>query len=233
MTAFLACLRHDVLTLWRSGFVAGALVATLVWIGLIRALPEQARPVALALVVFIDIALVGFFFLAGSFLKEREGGSLLALRVSPLPLGQYLASRLLVLGALAMLSGALVVLGAPPVPLAWPLLAAGIVATALPGMLAALCTAAWFRDFASFLVPSQLPALAIYLPLIPWIVAGPQWGIILLPAGGGFMLLLAAIGAAPACAATLLLIGLSVLFWSALLMALIAGMALPRLARAA
>jgi fluoroquinolone transport system permease protein len=68
-------------------------VVAALWVVLLRLLPPTPRAVAAPLVVFGDLAVVGYFFVGGMVLFEKAEGTLSALSVSPLRPGHYLAGR--------------------------------------------------------------------------------------------------------------------------------------------
>jgi fluoroquinolone transport system permease protein len=79
MSRFGAALRlEDLLLQFRYGFYYAAALTTLVWITLLSALPESVLSLVVPFMIFADLAVVGYYFIAGMVLIEKGG-----LRFSP------------------------------------------------------------------------------------------------------------------------------------------------------
>lgn len=137
---------------WRYRVPAVAVVVTAVWTLVLLALPAPVARGAGPVVLTVDTATFGAFFIAALVLFERGEGVLAALTVSPLRFGEYLGAKLAALTGLSVVSA---------VPIA---LAAGLdLATALPGvaLLAVLFLAV------SFAVVVRRPSLTAFLTVAP------------------------------------------------------------------
>ncbi|MFC4857776.1 hypothetical protein [Actinophytocola glycyrrhizae] len=139
---------------WRYRVPAVALVVTVVWTLVLLAMPASLARGAGPVVLTIDTATFGTFFVAALVLFERDEGALAALTVSPLRFGEYLGAKVAGLTGLSVVSA---------VPIA---LAAGVpVATALVGvaLLAVLFLTLGFalvvrhRSLTGFLTVAPLP----------------------------------------------------------------------------
>jgi fluoroquinolone transport system permease protein len=187
-----AALRLDLRLLWRYRVLyAGAVVAAL-WVLVLAQLPPEARPLALPFALFTDLAVVGYYFLAGLVLLEREEGSLAALAVSPLRFPEYLGSKLAVLTLLALaMSFAIVPAGGggPWSPL-W--LVVGVVLTSLFAMLVGFLLVARYATISEFLVPSSLPFVALMAPMLDYFGVWTHPLLYLLPSQAAILLLRAA-----------------------------------------
>jgi fluoroquinolone transport system permease protein len=110
VSRFLATLRTDVRLQLRYGFyLAGAFVAA-IWIAILSQLPPAGVRVALPAFLFLNGLTTTYFFVAGLVLFEKREGVLQALVVTPLREGEYLASKVATLTALAALEGIVIVL---------------------------------------------------------------------------------------------------------------------------
>jgi fluoroquinolone transport system permease protein len=182
----------------RSGFLYAALFSALVWIGLLRALPQEWLPLFVPVVLFFDLAVIGFYFLAALVLSEKDAATVHALFVTPLRFREYLAAKLVSLTVLALGTSLLVLLGAGWVPVNVPLLLAGLTLMSLISLLVGYTAAAPFASFTSFLIPSQLCAFLLYAPLVEVFGWAAIPGGFLLPTHGSLLLLRGAYaGAAP------------------------------------
>lgn len=163
---FAAALRFDIRFQVRHGFYAVYAVVTLLYILVLRALPEQVRDVLLPVVVFTDPALLGLIFIGAIVLLEKEERTLESLFVTPLRLGEYLASRLLSLGLLSVSSSTAIVVGVTgrlPVPhLFFP----GVLLTAGIFTLLGFAVAARVRSFNEFIFAAAGVMLPACVPLV-------------------------------------------------------------------
>jgi fluoroquinolone transport system permease protein len=191
------------------GFLYAALFSALVWIGLLRALPAEWLPLLLPVGLFVDLSVVGFYFLAALVLLEKHQATVQALAVTPLRFAEYLAAKLVTLTLLALLVSVLVVAGVGWPPLDLPLLLAGTALMSLISLLVGFSAAAPFGSFTSFLIPSQLCALLLYAPLVEHFGWWRSPLVHLLPSHGALVLLRGAFtGVAPPEVAVALLTGL-------------------------
>jgi fluoroquinolone transport system permease protein len=187
-----AALRLDLRLLWRYRVVyAGAFVAAL-WLVVLAQLPAELRPLAVPFALFTDLAVVGYYFLAGLVLLEREEGSLVALAVTPLRFPEYLASKLITLTALAIaLSVAVAAAGqGGPWSPAW--LVVGVVLTSLLTLLVGFLIVARYETISEFLVPSSLPFVVLMAPMLDYFEIWQHPLLYAIPSQGSLLLLRAA-----------------------------------------
>lgn len=181
---------HDLRLQLRYRLVHATAVLTLLWAVVVVALPAEWRPVAVPLVVFLDLATLGFFFVAGLVLFEKAERVLAALVVTPVQAGDYLVAKVgsmtvLALAASGVVAAAAAVVGAP----AWPLLfAAGVVLLSALTTLAGLAAVAPFDSISRFLMPAALPLIVMAVPLLDYLGLGGPW-VLLLPTGGPLRLI--------------------------------------------
>jgi fluoroquinolone transport system permease protein len=190
MTAarFLPALRVDLLVQWRYGFVFAGLFVSAFWIVLLRSLPGEWLPWTLPLAIFVDVSVVGFYFLAGQVLFEKAEATLDAVVVSPLTFWEYIGSKLVSLLLLTLGLTAVIVVGVTFSVEALPALLLGAGLMAPMALLLAFIAVAPHQGMASFLVPSQVWLLPFQLPLLdaigvwtsPLLYVLPTQGILLL-----------------------------------------------------
>lgn len=105
MRRWLAACRFDVLLQARQGFYAATAAIVILLGGLLLRLPPAARDSSELWVPFlfvVNLPITTFFFVCGLILLERDEGTLLALGVSPVTAGEYLATRMTTLVTLAV-----------------------------------------------------------------------------------------------------------------------------------
>jgi fluoroquinolone transport system permease protein len=146
---------------WRYRIPAVAIVVTAVWTVVLLVLPAPVAHGAGPVVLVVDTATFGAFFVAALVLFERGEGALAALTVSPVRFGEYLGAKVGVLTGLSVVSAIPVALAAGT-PLAAALLGVALLA-------------ALFLTLSFALVLRQ-PSLTAFLtvaplPLVPLIAA--------------------------------------------------------------
>jgi fluoroquinolone transport system permease protein len=185
-------LRHELRLLRRYGILGAAVLTTLVWAVLLRLLPEPARPVALELVAFTQLAVVGYTFAGALVLLEKAERSTLAIAVTPLRTAERVLARVTALTGVALAATAVVVLTAavplPGTPLPGTSLLLGVAGTSAVALLASLAVVASHTSVAQWALPSVGPLVVLALPLLGYAgVSSPLlW---LLPTQGGLVLL--------------------------------------------
>jgi fluoroquinolone transport system permease protein len=206
-----AAARADVRLVVRHGVLAAAAVVTAAWAVLLHLLPPAVRPVGLELVVYGQLAVIGFTFAGAMVLLAKGERTMLALRVTPLRLGELVAARVGVLTVLALASTAVVVVasGAPRAPL-WAFIT-GVTATSVLALLGSLASAAPHATMSRWVLPSVPPLLVLAAPALAYVGVGGRllW---LLPTTGALTLL-----RGPADAGTAVLALLASAAWGAVL----------------
>lgn len=168
MNRLLHTLRWDVVFQVRYGLYLATAFSTLVAIIVVKQLPASVLAMALPFVMFADLALVGFYFIAALVLFEKSEGTLLALVVSPLRFGEYLTAKLTTLTALAVVISLLVTIVCYGFGFNWPLLILAVTLTSCIGLLIGLIAVAPYDSVSSFFLPAQLYGFVLNVALIPF-----------------------------------------------------------------
>jgi fluoroquinolone transport system permease protein len=161
VTRVRAALALELTVEWRYRIPAVALVVTAVWTLVLVAMPVSLARNAGPVILTIDTATFGAFFIAALVLFERGEGALAALTVSPLRFGEYLGAKVAILTGLSVASA---------VPIA---LAAGV--NLVMALLGVVLLAVLFLvlDFALVIRQRSLTGFLTVapLPLVPLIAA--------------------------------------------------------------
>ncbi len=189
MRRWMNALRMELRVQRRYGFVYAAAFSVLVWLALLRAVPATSLPALVPAIVFLDLALVGFYFIAGLVLFEKGEATLYALVVSPLRFWEYLSAKLASLTALALALSVALVAFSYGLHVNLGLVLLGTALMALIALLVGFIAVAPFSSFSSYLIPSQIYALVLYLPLIEYIGWWHSPLFYLLPTHGAMLLL--------------------------------------------
>jgi fluoroquinolone transport system permease protein len=190
----LSFMRLDCVLQRRYKFYHAAVFMTLIWIVVLRSLRPGILPAAVPFVVFVDLAVVGFYFMAGNLLFEKGERTLLALLTSPLRFREFLTARLATLTLLALAVSFAVALAAFGLRFNAALFAAGVILSAVINLMVAIFAVAPYRSISRFLIPSQFYVLILYLPLIPFFGWWHSPLFYLIPTHGSLLLLSGAFG---------------------------------------
>lgn len=189
MSRLASTVRLDLILQKRYGFFYAGAFVTVVWVALLLLLPDALLGLAVPLIVFTDLAVVGFYFIAGMVLFEKGEETLFALISTPLRFQEYLASKLLTLTALAMVISLVVAvagygLGFNPV-----LFLLGVILASLISALVGFITVAPFASISNYLVPSSLVLIPLGLPVFHFLDLWQNPIFYLLPTQGALLLI--------------------------------------------
>jgi len=164
MTGVLAqALRLDLRLLLRYGLIYAAVFSALLWEVIVFLIPGHLRASA---TVFGDLALVGFFFIAGAVFFERGERTLFALLVSPLRFRQYLASKLTTLTGLSLALSLLIAVSGAHFDFEPLSFLAGVVLCALLFLTCSFISATPFSSISEWVIPSTGVLAVLNVPLL-------------------------------------------------------------------
>ncbi|CAN5624006.1 multidrug ABC transporter permease [soil metagenome] len=169
MSRLISTVRLDLRLQVRYGFYYAAAFVTLLWIALLYPLPPSVRQLATPLVVFAELAVIGYYFIAGMVLFEKGERTLSAIVTTPLRFEEYLGSKLATLTMMAIAASLILVLAAYGTGFDAALLVLGVILTSVISMLAGFISVLPFDQITRYLIPSQLPLTLISVPLIPFL----------------------------------------------------------------
>ncbi|SES05868.1 fluoroquinolone transport system permease protein [Gracilibacillus ureilyticus] len=100
--------KFDVQFQIRHGFYPAYALVSLLYIGLLSILPAPYVEQASILIIFTDPSVLGFFFVGGLVLLERDQSTFSTLFVSPIRIHEYLFSKVISLTTLSCLSSSII-----------------------------------------------------------------------------------------------------------------------------
>jgi fluoroquinolone transport system permease protein len=195
VSRFVSAVRLSLLLQLRYGFLYAAVFVGVLYVALLLPLPGPALQVVAPLVVFAELAVVGYYFIAGMVLFEKAERTLYALVSTPLRFSEYLGARLATLTLLASALSLAVVTVVYGFGFNVAFLLAGVVLVALISLLAGFISVLPFDSITRYLIPSQLPMFVLALPLVPFLGIWQSPLFYLVPTHGALILLGAAFGA--------------------------------------
>lgn len=192
-----ATMRLDLRLQVRNGFYHAVAFVLLCWLVLLTQLPELDWGYLLPVVVFGNLVMVNFYFVAGLVLLEKSEGTQEAQVVTPLSGWEYLVSKAVTLGALALIEQVVIVWSAYGAGVAGLPLVAGTVLAAILYTLAGFVLVARYRSINEYLFPSVLFVMVLSLPLLHYFDLWDTWLLYAHPLRAPLALLAGAFGPIP------------------------------------
>lgn len=184
-----AALRMDFLLQWRYGFYYAAAFITLVWIALLKLVPNPWMEYALLLIIFSDLAIVGFYFVAGQIIFEKTERTIHALVVTPLRFSEYLISKIITLTVMALAISYAVIIISYGFDFKIIYFTLGVFFTSILTLMTGVIAVAPFRSVSSFILPSQFYLTFLGLPLVDFLGIFKSQLFYLFPTQGSLILL--------------------------------------------
>ena len=151
-----ATVRLDLRLQMRNGFYYAVAFVLACWFVVLTRLPPIDWGYLLPAVVFGNLVMVNFYFVAGLVLLEKGEGTLEAQVVTPLADWEYLASKTLTLAALSVVEQVVIVRSAYGGGFAAGPLVAGVVLAGVLYTLTGFLLVARYRSINEFMFPSVL-----------------------------------------------------------------------------
>ena len=161
-----ATVRLDLRLQLRNGFYYAVAFVLACWFLLLTRLPAIDWGYVLPAVVFGNLVMVNFYFVAGLVLLEKGEGTLETQVVTPLADWEYLASKTATLTALSLVEQVVIVWSAHGGGFSVGPLVAGIVLAAILYTLAGFLLIARYRSINEFMFPSVLFTAVLSLPML-------------------------------------------------------------------
>lgn len=161
---FIEMLKADMRFQRKSGFYLLYGILTVLYILVIAAIPEKFRQTAALVLIFTDPAAMGLFFMGAIVLFEKSQHLHSAFFVSPLSVGEYVMSKAVSLGILALCVA--VVLGLTAKIENIPMLIMGTFLAELLFSLAGLLAASCISSLNQFLLATIPVELVGFVPIL-------------------------------------------------------------------
>lgn len=189
MNRGVSALQLDIRLQRRYGFYYAAAFITLVWIVVLRSLPQSIIEQALAFIIFTDLGVVGFYFVAGQIIFEKGERTIYAIITTPLRFSEYLFGKIVSLSLLALVIS-FVVLGVTyGFSMNILLFLLGVVLMSVMVLLVGVIGVAPYSSISTFILPSQLYFLVMNVPLLSFFGIFNSPLLYLIPTQGSVILL--------------------------------------------
>jgi fluoroquinolone transport system permease protein len=196
MTRLASALRLEVLLQVRQRFLHAAVFSGLIWLAVLLPMPRNLRPVAEPYILMGDIAIIGFFFVAGTVFFEKQERTLSAVLSTPLRFWEYLSAKLIPLVGVSLGVALVVTMAAGwgvhrPAPLVL-----GVVVGTILMLLVGFCTALPFGSISDWFLVATIPLAILSLPVLLYSGAWSNPVMYAIPTHGTLLLLGTAFGQA-------------------------------------
>lgn len=197
MSRLLHAMRWELLVQFRQNIFYAALFVALLWSAVLFQIPDAAIVPMLVSILFLDLSVFGFFFMAALYYLEKGDRVLEGLVVTPLRVVEYLTTKIVTLSALSVVVGAVVTLLVYGFSLQWGWYVLAVVGMSAPISLLGFVLAARYNGINEFLVPGIFFLMVMQLPLLDYLGIWESPLLYLVPSQPGMILLEAAFGSAP------------------------------------
>lgn len=166
---------------WRQGLFVAALFVMMVWIVLFGLANDVIVRYLLPVMLYIDLSIFGFFFMAGLLYLEKSEGILASLAVTPLRGWHYLLAKLITLTTIGLVASLLIVIIIQPATVNWLALFCALILNSLFFTLASFILAVRYNAINEFMIPAIWLLSIAQLPFLDSFGIWHGWPLYLLP----------------------------------------------------
>lgn len=192
MTKLISILRLDFCLQYRYKFYHAAAFIMFFWIALLVMIPTFYLERIVPFVIFMDLGVIGFYFIAGQIIFEKTERTIYALLLTPLTFKEYLTSKLITFTIMALFVSTVVTVISYGTGISILLLSTAVILTSFLFLLIGIIAVLPYKSISTFIIPSQLYVIVFYLPLINYFGWYKSAFFYLVPTQGSLILLNAA-----------------------------------------
>jgi len=164
-----ACIKNDIRLQFRSRFYYIYFVVTIIYIVILLLISESARNMLLPVIILTDPAVVGFLFIGGIVLLEKEDKTMQALFVTPLQIREYILAKVVSLTLLAIAATLIIAVAATGLSFNIALLILGISLTSFFFTLIGFVAVSRFNALSDYVVFAGFGVtMVLLLPLLEY-----------------------------------------------------------------
>ncbi|HTQ22750.1 fluoroquinolone transporter permease [Mycobacterium sp.] len=194
MRRLASALRLELTLQVRQRFLHAATFSGLIWLGVLLPMPRSLRPVAEPYILLGDIAIIGFFFVAGTVFFEKQERTLGAVISTPLRFWEYLMAKLTLLVVISLSVAMVVATIAHGFGYRVAPLVLGMVLGTLLMLLVGFATSLPFGSISDWFLMATIPLAVMDLPVLSYSGVWPNPLLYLVPTNGPLLLLGQAFG---------------------------------------
>ncbi|OCL26463.1 hypothetical protein U472_10725 [Orenia metallireducens] len=168
MRRLLANIKGDIFLQFKYGFYGVYAILVLFYILTLRFLAVKISAFLLPIIIFSDPSLLGFYFIGGLILLEKDENTLDCLVATPLRIREYLISKMVSLTILGLLASMIIVLFSYGTEFNYLLLISGIVLTSCFFVLIGFVAVARFNTINDYIFSSIIYMMILNYPLFEY-----------------------------------------------------------------
>lgn len=189
MRRLASALRLELTLQVRQRFLHAAVFSGLIWLAVLLPMPRSLRPVAEPYILLGDIAIIGFFFVAGTVFFEKQERTLGAVISTPLRFGEYLTAKLTLLVVISLSVAVVVATIAHGFGYHMAPLVVGVVLGTLLMLLVGFATSLPFASISDWFLTATIPLAVMDLPVLSYSGVWRNPLLYLVPTNGPLLLL--------------------------------------------
>ena len=166
---FLQALKQDIKYQFRNGFYYVYLFVSIIYIVILNKIPTDFQGIVIALVIFSDPAMLGFFFVGAIILLEKEENIFEALFITPLRVKGFIAARISSLTIISLLTAFLIAIVVRGFDFNYILLFISLTLTAIFFSLQGLTIAVLTKTVNEYLIYSIFYSIILVIPFLEFL----------------------------------------------------------------
>ena len=178
----------------RNGFYHAAAFVAVFWILALGRISSEHLTLWMPVLILSNLIINTFYFMAGLVLLEKSEGTLMAQRVTPLRVWEYLLSKVVTLTFVTVCESFLIVLFGYGITFGGMALLLGVVSSAVLLVLVGFLFVIRYDSINEFLFPSFVFSLIFVPPFLSYFGLIGSWLVYLHPIQGSLLLTQAAFG---------------------------------------
>ncbi len=161
----LSAILYDIKFQIRHGFYYAYALVSVLYIVFLRVMPVDTREYLSIIILLTDPTILGFFFIGGIVLLEKDQNIFASLFVTPMKVEEYITAKLVSLTMLALLSSAVIAFFSTPGSFDPLLLLVSVVPSSVFFTLAGLALAVRVKSINGYIMASPFLLTPFILPL--------------------------------------------------------------------
>lgn len=165
----LSAVKFDIMFQIRHGFYYAYLVVSVLYVLVLRNIPLEYRELVAILLIFSDTSALGFFFIGGIVLLEKDQNTLESLFVTPLRVAEYLISKVISLTILAAVMSTAIIALTFGESFNLLRLLTGIILSSSFFTLVGFALSARAKNVNEYLLAASLVMIVFFLPMLDYL----------------------------------------------------------------
>lgn len=171
----IALTKYNVKVQFRNGFYYAYLFVIVMYLVILHLIPAEMVDRLLPILILSDPAMLGFFFIGGIMLLEKDDNIYESLFVTPLKLSEYMFSKIASLTLLGVIVSFIIAIVMKGLDFNYPLLLFAVILTSPLYILIGMIAASRAKNLNEYMVFTPFYILVFFVPLLAYFNATPQF----------------------------------------------------------